>query len=77
MNPSRAPSEQHLGDIQEESLTTLEQLKHLENIIALGGDKVDEAAQLRELFNVKSRHDIFMLETNLDNFSEVNKAHVD
>ena len=70
MNPSRAPSEQHLGDIQEESLTTLEQLKHLENIIALGGGKVDEAAQLRELNIIRFKLSICMLETNIKNFSE-------
>ena len=27
MNPSRTPSEQHVGDLQEESRTTLEQAK--------------------------------------------------
>ena len=36
MNPYRAPSEQHVGDLQEERRKTLEQVKSLENIIASG-----------------------------------------
>ena len=34
VNPSISPSEKQVGDLQEESLTTLEQVKALENIIA-------------------------------------------
>ena len=33
VNPSRAPSEKKFGALQEESRTTLEQVKSLENII--------------------------------------------
>ena len=36
---------QQVGDIQEERQTTLEQVKSLENVIALGEIKVVEAAQ--------------------------------
>ena len=37
---------------------------------------VDEAAQLQELYIIKLKHDICMLETNKNNFSE-KKSHVD
>ena len=53
MNPSRAPSEQHYGAIQEEMRTALEQVKSLKNIISSGEIKVDEDAQLRELYMIK------------------------
>ena len=36
VNPYRAPSEQHVGAIQEEKRKTIEQVKSLENIIASG-----------------------------------------
>ena len=49
VNPSRAPSEQHVGYLQEERRETLENVKYLENIIALGDIKVDEASQLQYL----------------------------
>ena len=41
VDPSRSPSEQYVGDIQEESRTKLEQVKALGNIIASGNIKVD------------------------------------
>ena len=43
----------------------LEQVKSLENIIASGDIKVDEAAQLQELYIIKPKRDICMLETNV------------
>ena len=43
------PSEQPVGDIQEERQTTLEQVKSIENIISSGDIKVDGSAQLRDL----------------------------
>ena len=49
VNTYRAPSEQQIRAIQEERRTTLEQVKALENIIASGKIKVDEASQLQEL----------------------------
>ena len=49
MSPTRAPSEQHVGALQEERWATLEQVKALKNIIASGEIKLDESAQLQEL----------------------------
>ena len=68
--------QQQVGALQEERQTTFEQVKALENIIASGEIKVDEAAQLREVYIIKLKRDICMLETNVNNFSEENKAHV-
>ena len=73
VNPSRAPSEQHVGYLQEEKGTTLEQVKSLENIIASGEVQLHQAAQLRELYIIKLKCDICMLETNVNNFSEGKK----
>ena len=70
VNPYRAPNEQYIVDLQEESWTTLEQVKSLENIIASQDIKVDEAYQLRGLYIIKLKRGIFMLETNEHNFSE-------
>ena len=64
LNPSRAPNEQPVGDLQEERLTTLEQAKALENIITPGEIKIYEAAQLRGLYIIKMKHGICMLETD-------------
>ena len=44
--------------LQEESRTTLEQVKSLENIISSVEIKVDEDTQLRELYIVKLKRDI-------------------
>ena len=57
--------------------TTLEQVKSLENVIASGKIKVDESDQLQDLYIIKLKRDIFMLDTNLNNLSEENKSHVD
>ena len=73
MNPSRAPNEQQVGYIQEESQTTLEQVKSMEYIIASVEINVDEAAQFQELYMIKLKHDICMLGTNENNFSEGGK----
>ena len=70
MNPSRSPSQQHGGSLQEERRTTLEQVKVLENIIAYREINVDETDQLHKLYIIKLRRDICMLETNVNNFSE-------
>ena len=56
--------------LQEESRTTLEQVKALENIISSVEIKIDKSAQLRELYIVKLKRDIWMLENNVINFSE-------
>ena len=48
--------------------TRIEQVKSLENNIASKHIRVDEADQLRELYIIKLKHDIFMLETNVNNF---------
>ena len=77
VNPSRNIIEQQVEDLKEEILTTLEQIKALENIITSGEIKLDEAAQLRELYIIKFKRDIYMLETNLNNFPEGNKSHID
>ena len=45
VDPSIYPNEQQVRAIQEESWTTLEQVKALENIIALGEIKVDKSDQ--------------------------------
>ena len=57
--------------------TTLEQVKSLENIITSGKIKVDESDQLQDLYIIKLKRDICMLDTNLNNLSEENKSHVD
>ena len=38
--------------------------------------RVDEAAQLQKLYIIKLKRDICMLENNVKDFSEENKAHV-
>ena len=48
VNLSRFPSEQHIGDIQGKSQTTLKQFKDLEDIIASRDIMVDESAQLQK-----------------------------
>ena len=68
MNPSISPSEQQVGDLQEEMRTTIEQVKALENIIESGEIKVDKAAKLRELYMIQLKCGICMLETNVNNF---------
>ena len=73
MNPSRSPNAQQVEDLQEESLTTLEQFKALENIIASVDIKLYEADNLQELYIIKLKHDICMLETNENTFLGVNK----
>ena len=70
VNPSRAPSEQQVGALQEERRATLEQVKALENIIVQREIKVDESDQLQKLYIIKLKRDICMLETNVNNFSE-------
>ena len=77
VNPSRSQSEKQVGDLQEEMRKTLEQVKALENIIASGDIKLDEAAQLWELYIIIFKRDICTLKTNLNNISEENKANVD
>ena len=52
-------------------------IKALENIIASVDIKVYEAAQLWELYIIKFKRGICMLETNVKNFSEGNKDKVD
>ena len=64
MNPFRATNEQHVGCLQEEIQTTLSKFKSLENIIESVYIKVDEADQLQELYIIKLKRDICMLETN-------------
>ena len=75
VNTSRAPSEQHVGAIQEEKRTTLEQVKGLESIIAPGEIKIDKGAHLRELYMIRLKHVICILETNVNKFSEEKKPH--
>ena len=53
VNSYRAPNEEHVGVLQEEMRTTLEEVKYLENIIASGEIKVDEAYQLQGLYMIK------------------------
>ena len=70
MNPYRSPNEQQVGALKEERRTSLEQVKALENIIASGEIRVDEAYQLCGLYIIKLKCGICMLETNVNNFSE-------
>ena len=77
MDTYRDPSEQQIGDLQKELRTTLEQVKALENIILSGEIKLDEADQVWELYIIKLKCDICIFETNVNNFSERKKAHVD
>ena len=58
-------------------MTTLEQVKALEDIIASLYIKVDEASQLPQLYIIKLNRDLCMLETNVNNFSEENKDRVE
>ena len=46
-------------------------------MIASGDIKLYEYAQLRELYIIRLKRGICMLETNVNNSSEVNKSHVD
>ena len=46
VNLYRSPSEKHVDDLQEERRTTIQQVKAVENIIALVEIKVKESAQL-------------------------------
>ena len=73
MNPFIYPIEKQVGDIQEEMRTTLEQVKDLENIIAYGDIKVDKSDQLQDLYIIKLKCDICMLETNEQKFSKKKK----
>ena len=77
MNPSKDSNEHRVRTLQEERRTTLEQVKSLENNITSGDIKEDEAAQLQELYIIKLKYGIFMLETNEINFLETNKSHGD
>ena len=70
VNPSRAPSEQQVRDLQVEMRTTLEQDKSLEDIISSVENKVYEADQLQGLYIIKFKRGICVLETNVNNFSE-------
>ena len=70
MNLYRDPSEQQVRDIQEERRTTFEQVKSLKNIISLVEIKVNEDSQLRELYIIKLKRDICMLDTNIKDFPE-------
>ena len=74
--PSRAPSEKYVINLKQERWTTLEQDKSLENIIVSGEIKVDEDDQLQELYIIKLKHGICMLETDVNNNSEEKKDHV-
>ena len=47
VNPYRAPSEQHVGGLQEEKQTTLERVKPPQNIFASRDIMEDESAQLQ------------------------------
>ena len=77
LNPYRAPSEQQVEALQEERRKTIEQVKSLENMISSGEIKVDEATQLQYLYIIKLKRCISMLETNVKDFSEEKKSHVD
>ena len=57
-------------------METLEQVKALEDIIASGDIKVDEAAQFQKLYIIKLKCDICMLDTDVKKYSEENKARV-
>ena len=50
--------------------TTLEQVKSLEKIIAWQEIKVNVSDQLQNLYIIKLKRDICMLETNVKNISE-------
>ena len=69
VNPYISPNEKQVGSLQEESWTKFEQVKSLKNTIVSGDIKVDEAALLQVLYIIKLKSDIFMLETNEQNFS--------
>ena len=56
--------------------TNVEVVKQLEDIIVSREIKVDEAFQLQKLFIIKLKHDMYMLEANVNKFSEEKKAHV-
>ena len=74
---SRAPNEQQAGALQEERRTTLEQVKDPETIIVSGEIRADEANQLQKLYMIKLKYYICMLETNVNNISEVDSYHID
>ena len=76
VNPSRAPSKKQVGDIQEERHKKLIYFKSLEDIIASVEIKVYESAQLQELYIIKLKRNIFMFETNVNNFLGGNRAHI-
>ena len=76
MNPYRAPNEKQVGYLQEKSRETLEQVKELENIFASGDNKVDESDQLRGLYIIKFKRDIFMSENRVGNFSEEIQSNI-
>ena len=77
VNPSRDTNEQYIGVTQEERRTTIEQVKALENIFVSREIRVDKADHLRGLYIIKLKRGICMLETNENNFSKENKAHID
>ena len=54
-------------------MTTLEQFEALGDIISSGDIEVNEAAQLQELYIIKLKCFICMLEINVNNFSEGKK----
>ena len=58
LNTPRAPSEQHVGYIQEERRTTLEQVKALDYIIVSGEIRVDKYDQLQKLYIIKLKYNI-------------------
>ena len=70
MNTYRSPIGQQVGTLQEENRTTLEQVKSLEDIIASREIKLYKSAQLQQLYIIKLKRGICMLETNVNNFSE-------
>ena len=72
VNTYRDPSEQQVVDLQEERRTILEQNIGLENNTSLGDIKVNEVAQLQELYIIKLKCGMCMLETNVENFQRKN-----
>ena len=66
VNPHRPPIEKQVGDIQGEIWTKLEQFKALENNIRSRNNMVYEAAQLQELYIIKFKRDICMLQTKVN-----------
>ena len=76
VNPSRSPSGKHVGALQEERRAELDQVKYLKNIIASGEIKSDESAQLQELYIIKLKGGIFMLETNEKKSREKKSSHI-